>query len=327
MNIRNPGARRRQSAAALILACLAAGAFAQADFPSKPVRLIVAFPPGQATDIVARLMAEDLTRLWGHQVVVDNRGGGNSIPGTMAGRNAPPDGYTLTFATSSSIAVNPSLYAQLPYDTAKDFAMLHGAFTVPWVIVAHPSAPYSTLKDMVDLAKKNPDTLTWGYGAASLQLGAELFKIRTSAKIVGVPYKGSAPAMTDLLGAQIPLLLDTMAATLPHIKAGKMKALAVLTPQRVPQLPELPTVAELGYPGFDASGWGGLVAPKATPGAVLTKISADVRRVLQDPAMQQRIIERGAVPDLRGPKEWSQFVNAELVKWADVARRANVKAE
>jgi len=306
------------------MACVAAE---QTAFPTKPVRMIVAFPPGQATDIVARLLADDLTKVWGRQVVVDNRGGGNSIPGTVAGRNAPPDGYTITFATSSSIAVNPSLYSNLPYDPARDFAMVHGVFTVPWLIVAHPSAPYGSLKEMLALAKKSSDALQWGYGATSLQLGAELFKYRTGASIQGIPYKGSGPAMTDLLGGQIMLLLDTMAATMPHIKAGKMKALAIMTTQRVPQLPDVPTVAELGYPGFEASGWGGMVVPKATPGEVVRKISADVGRILNDATMQQRIIERGAVPDVRGPKEWTAFVNAELAKWADIARRANVKAE
>jgi len=312
---------------AAILASLGGMARAQTSFPTKPVRMIVAFPPGQATDIVARLLADELTKIWGRQVVVDNRGGGNSIPGTVAGRNAPPDGYTITFATSSSIAVNPSLYSNLPYDPPKDFAMVHGVFSVPLIIVAHPSAPYNSLKEMLDAAKKNPDALQWGYGATSLQLGAELFKYRTGASIQGIPYKGSGPAMTDLLGGQIMLLLDTMAATMPHIKAGKMKALAIMTPKRVPQLPDVPTVAELGYAGFEASGWGGMVVPKATPSAVVHKISGDVSGVLNDPVMQQKIIERGAVPDLRGPKEWTEFVNAELVKWADIARRANVKAD
>ena len=302
-------------------------AHAETTFPAKPVRMIVAFPPGQATDIVARMLAEELTKMWKRQVVIDNRAGGNNIPGTVAGRNAPADGYTITFATSSSIAVNPSLYANLPYDPQKDFAMVNAVFFSPWVIVAHPSTTYNTLKEMVDTARKSPGSLTWGYGATALQLAAELFKYRTGVEIVGVPYKGSGPAMTDLLGGQIPMLVDTMAATMPHIKAGKMKALASLSAQRAPLLPDLPTVVELGYPGVVGSGWGGLVVPKATPGALVEKIGADVRQVLNDPGMQQRILERGAVVDARGPKEWTAFVNAEIAKWADIARRANVKAE
>lgn len=305
---------------------LAAAAHAQ-EFPTKPVRMIVAFPPGQATDIVARLFADELTKQWGKQVVVDNRAGGASVPGTAAGRNATPDGHTITFATSSSIAVNPAIYSNLPYDTARDFAMIHGVFTVPWVIVAYPGAPYNTLKELVDASKKSPNTINWGYGASSLQLGAELFKLRTGAQLTGVPYRGSGPATTDLLGGQIPLLLDTVAATLPHIRSGRMKAIATMTPKRMPLLPETPTVAELGYPGFEAEGWGGMVVPKATPATIVTKISADVGRILHEPAIQKQMVDRGVEPDLRGPKEWTKFVHAELVKWSDVAKRAHVKAD
>ncbi len=315
-----------RAALALLLAIVPA-AYAQDAFPTKPVRMIVAFPPGQATDIVARLFADELTKVWGRQVVVDNRAGGASVPGTVAGATATPDGHTITFATSSSIAVNPAIYSSLPYNTARDFAMVHGIFTVPWVIVAHPSAPYSTLKELIDFSKKNPGKLNWGYGASSLQLGAELFKLRTGASLVGVPYKGSGPATIDLLGGQIPLLLDTVAATLPHIKAGKMKAIATMTPARMPLLPDTPTVAEQGYPGFSAEGWGGMVVPKATPSPVVKKISADVGRILNEPAIQKQMFDRGVVPDLRGPAEWTKFVHEELVKWTDVAKRANVKAD
>jgi len=309
------------------LALAAATVQAQEPFPTRPVRMIVAFPPGQATDIVARVFAEELTKVWGKQVIVDNRAGGASVPGTVVGRNATPDGHTITFATSSSIAVNPAIYSNLPYDTSRDFAMVHGIFTVPWVIVAHPGAPYNTLKELVDASKKNPNAINWGFGASSLQLGAELFKLRTGAQLTGVPYKGSGPAMTDLLGAQVPLLLDTVAATLPHIRGGRMKAIATMTPKRIPLLPDTPTVAELGYPGFEAEGWGGMVVPKATPGAIVIRISRDVGRILNEPAIQKQMLERGVVPDLRGPQEWTKFVHAELVKWTDVAKRANVRAD
>jgi tripartite-type tricarboxylate transporter receptor subunit TctC len=307
-------------------AIVVAGALAQT-FPSKPVRMIVAFPPGQATDIVARLLAEELTKVWDKQVVIDNRAGGNSIPGTVAGKAALADGYTITFGTSSALAVNPSLYTSLPYDTAKDFTMVCGVFISPWVIVAHPSTPYNTLREMVDTAKKNPNLLTWGYGATSLQLGAELFKYRAGIEIVGVPYKGSGPATVDLVGGQIPLLVDTMAATLQFIKNGKMKALASMTAKRAPLLPDLPTVAEQGYPDFEGSGWGGLVLPKRTPTGIVQKIGEDVRRIVSDPAVQHKMIDRGAVPDPRGPQEWSKFVHDELLKWAQVAKRANVRAD
>jgi tripartite-type tricarboxylate transporter receptor subunit TctC len=302
---------------------------AQAQYPNKPVRIIVPYPPGQATDIVARLLAEDLSKAWGHNVVVENRGGGGSIPGMIAGRDAAADGYTLTFGTSGSIGVNPSLYANLPYDPPRDFAMVNGVFLVPLMIVAHSSAPYNSLKDLVDAAKKEPGKLNWGYAGTgtSQHLTGELFKYRAGVDIVAILYKGSGPAITDLLGAQIVLLVDSLASAMPHIKSGKIKPLAMTSAQRVPQLPEVPTVAELGYPGFDGVGWGGLVVPKATPAAVIDKISAEVRKVLSDPAMQKRIIDRGAVPDPRGPAEWTEFVNAEIVKWREIVLRANLKAD
>lgn len=312
---------------AFAIAATASVARAQSEYPVKPVTLIVAFPPGQATDLVARLLADELSKMWGKAVIVENRAGGNSVPGTMAGRNAPPDGYTITFATSSSIAVNRALYAQLPYDPPNDFTMVHGVFRVPWVIVANPGVPYGTLKELIDAAKQDPGKLSWGYGATSLQLGAELFKLRTGAELVGVPYKGSGPAIADLIGGHVPLLLDTVAATLPHIRSGRMKAIATMAPTRVSLLPDVPTVAELGYPGFEADGWGGVVVPKATPSAIVNKIGADVKKILNDPAIQRQMLDRGVVPDLRGPEDWTAFVNAELKKWSDVARRANVKAD
>ena len=302
---------------------------AQGNYPTKSVRLVVPFPPGQATDIVARLLAQSLTKAWGQQVIVDNRGGGGSIPGMMAGRDAPPDGYTITFGTSGSIGVNPSLYSKLPYDPQKDFAMVNGVFIVPLMIVAHPSFPHSTLKEMVDAAKKEPGKLTWGYAGTgtSQHLTGELFKVRAAVDIVGITYKGSGPALVDLLGGQIPLLVDSLASALPQIKAGKIKALAMTTTQRVPQLANVPTVAELGYPGFEGVGWGGLVVPKTTPPALVERIGNDVRRVLNEPSMRERIVEIGAIPDPRGPKDWTQFVEAEIVKWGDVVRRANLKAD
>ena len=317
----------------MLAAALLAGVFstaqAQGTFPTKPVRLVVPFPPGQATDIVARLLAEALTRQWGQQVIVENRGGGGSIPGMMSGRDAAPDGYTITFGTSGSIGVNPSLYAKLPYDPPRDFAMVNGVFIVPLMIVAHPGSPYHSLKDMVEAAKKDPGKLNWGYAGTgtSQHLTGELFKVRANVDITGVTYKGSGPAITDLLGAQITLLVDSLASALPHIQAGKIRALAMTSAQRVPQLPDVPTVAESGYPGFDGVGWGGLIVPKATRADLVEKIGADVRHALADPVMQQRIIERGAVPDPRGPREWTAFVNAEIVKWAEVVKRANLRAD
>ena len=313
---------------AVALCAFAALAHAQG-FPAKPVRMIVPFPPGQATDIVARMLAERLTAAWGHTVIVDNRGGGGGVPGTLAGRDAPADGYTVTLGTSGTIAVNPGIYAKLPYDPLKEFAMVGGVFTVPLMLVAHPSFPYNTVRELVDAAKRDPGKLNWAFPGTgtSQHLTGELFKFRAGIDLVGIPYKGSGPGMTDLLGGQVTLMMDSLASALPHIKSGKIKAIAMSSAERVPQLPEVPTIAEAGFPGFEGVGWGGLVIPMATPKDLVEKIGGDVRRILSDPAMQTRIVERGAIADPRGSAEFTAFVKAEITKWGDIARKANIRAD
>ena len=298
-------------------------------FPSRPVRLMVPFPPGQATDIVSRMVAERLTTVWGQAVVVENRAGGGGVPGMLAGRDAPADGYTITLGTSGTIGVNPGIYTKLAYDPVKEFAMVGGMFTVPLMLVAHPTLPYNNLKELVDAAKKAPGTINWAYPGTgtSQHLTGELFKSLAAVDLTGIPYKGSGPAMTDLLGAQVKLMMDSLASALPHIKAGKIKAIAMTTAQRVPQLPDVPTVAESGFPGFEGVGWGGLVVPIATPKDIVEKISVDVRRILLDPAMQARITERGAIADPRTSAEFTAFARAEVVKWAAIAKQSKIQVE
>jgi len=316
--------------AAIVLAAsfsaLGLPAHAQGSYPNKPVRMIVPFPPGQATDIIARFLADSLTKAWGQQVIVDNRPG---VQGMVAGRDAAADGYTITFGTSGTLAVTPAVFSKLPYDPVKDYIMVSGGVIIPMIIVADSALPYTSLKELIDAAKKAPGKLNVGYGGVNntQHLTGELFKYTTGIDMVGINYKGSAAAVTDLLGGQIQILVDSLAATLPHIKSGKMKALAISTLQRVPQMPDLPTVAELGYPGFEGVGWAGIVVPKGTPSEIVEKIGTDVRRALSDPMMRERVLDRGMTVDGRAPKEWSEFVNAEIVKWREAARRANVKAD
>jgi tripartite-type tricarboxylate transporter receptor subunit TctC len=207
--------------------------------------------------------------------------------------------------------------------------MVNGVFIVPLMIVAHPSFPYNNVTELIAAAKKEPNKFNIGYAGTgtSQHLTGELFKSSAKVEMTGVNYKGSGPAMTDLLGGQIPLLVDSLASALPQVKAGKIKALAMTSAQRVPQLPNVPTVAEAGLPGFEGSGWGGLVVPAGTPPAVVAKISADVQKLLRDPEFQQKIIDRGAIPDPRGAKEWTAFVDSEVVKWGDVIKKANLKAD
>lgn len=311
------------------LALTAVCAFAHAQYPTKPVKLIVPYPAGQATDVVARLVAEELTKQWGQQVVVENRGGGAAIPGMLAARDAAPDGYTIAMGTSAAMVVNPGLFPKLPYDPFNDFILVNSLFRNPLLIVANANQPYNTLSDVVNAAKKSPGTLNWSYpGTGTTQhLSGELFKYVANVDIVGIMYKGSGPAITDLLGNQVALGVDSIAATLTHIKAGKLKPIAMTGAQRAPQLPDVPTIAELGYKDFAGEGWGGVIVPKGTPPEIVAKIGNDVRKVMTDRTLQAKFIERGLVPDASGQKEWTEFAKAELIKWGAVVKRANVKVE
>jgi tripartite-type tricarboxylate transporter receptor subunit TctC len=314
---------------AALLGILFAMSAAAQPYPSKPVRVIVPFPPGQAADIFSRMVAERLAVKWGQGVAVDNRAGGGGIPGMMAGKQAPADGYTLVVGTSGTLGVNPNIYASIPYDPLKDFAPASNIFIAPLVIVAHPSFTPSTVQDLVEAAKQQPGRIHFasaGPGTAQHMTG-ELFKSRAGIDLVHVPYKGSGPGMTDLVGGQVPLMFDSLASALPHIKSGRIKILALTTAQRVPQMPEVPTVAESGYEGFSGVGWSGFVLPAATPREIVEKVSADTQAVLREPQTIQRIVERGGVPDPTTPQQYAQFIRAELAKWGEVARTAKVKLD
>jgi tripartite-type tricarboxylate transporter receptor subunit TctC len=314
---------------AIAIAAAAAPAWSQPQYPAKPVRVIVPFPPGQAADIFARMLADRLSQTWGQQVVVENRGGGGGVPGVMAGKEAAPDGYTWLVGTSGTLGVNPSVYAKIPYDPLKDFAPASNIFIVPLVVVAHPSFAPNTVQELVAAAKKAPGTINFasaGPGTAQHMTG-ELFKSRAGIDLVHVPYKGSGPGMTDLLGGQVPLMVDSLASALPHIKSGKIKVIAVTTAQRAPQLPNVPTIAESGYPGFEGAGWSGIVLPAGTPRELVERISADIQKALGEAQLRDRIIDRGGIPDPRTPQGYADFIRAEIEKWAQVARTANVRLD
>ena len=320
---------RRIATALAALAFAALGASAQDKFPNKPVRLIVPYPAGQATDIAARIVGEALSREWGQPVVIENIGGGAAIPGLVTAKNANPDGYTLLAGTSAAMVVNPAIIDKLPYDPFNDFVLVGPVFRNPLIIVANEKAPYKTLKELVDAAKKDPGKLNWGYpGAGTTQhLTGELFKSVAGVDIQGVMYKGSAQVVQDMLGDQIQLAVDGVPAHLPHIKSGKERAIASTGSARAPQLPDVPTVSELGYPGFSGEGWGGIVAPKGVPMEIVMKVSNDLRKVLTDPAMQKRILDAGLVVDNVPRDEWIAFCKKTLVVWGDVARKNNIKVQ
>jgi tripartite-type tricarboxylate transporter receptor subunit TctC len=317
----------RRLAAALFALAFAAAAHAQ--YPNKTVKLIVPYPAGQATDLAARIIGEALAKEWGQAVVIENIGGGAAIPGMVTARGAAPDGYTLLMGTSAAMVVNPAIIEKLPYDPFNDFALIGPVFRNPLIIVANDKAPYKDVKDLVDAAKKAPGKLNWGYpGAGTTQhLTGELFKQVAGVDIQGVMYKGSAQAVQDLLGDQIQLSVDGIGPNLPHIKTGKLRALASTGSARSAQLPDVPTVAEQGYPGFSGEGWGGVVVTKATPNEVVMKVSKDLAKVMNDPTVQERLIKAGLAVDNQPRDEWIAFAKKTLVVWGDVARKNNIKVQ
>ena len=304
------------------------GAVAQG-FPTKPVKMVVPYPPSQGADIFGRMVADRLAQKWGQPVLVENRAGGGGMPGILSMKSAPADGYTLVVGGSQAITVNPNIYSKMPYDPIKDLAPISGLYIAPLVLVVHPSSGFATLGALVDAAKKDPGKLNYasaGVGT-SQHMTAELFRHTAKIDMQHVAYKGSGPAVTDLLGGQVLIMMDGVASALPHLKAGKIRALAVTTTQRTPQLPDVPTIAELGYPGFLGVGWAGLFMPAGGSSTILERISADVRAVLNEPDLHAKMIERGAIPDPSTPQQTANFVRVDTARWGEVARTANIRID
>ena len=320
---------RRIAGAVFAAAALVLGGAAHAQYPNKPVKIIVPFPAGQATDLAARIIAEALGKEWNQSVVVENIGGGAGIPGMVTARGQPADGYTLVMGTSAVMVVNPAIMEKLPYDPQTDFTLIGPVFRNPLIIVANDTVPFKNVKELVDFAKKNPGKLNWGYpGAGTTQhLTGELFKQVAGVDIQGVMYKGSAQAVQDLLGGTIPLSVDGIGPNLPHIKAGKLRAIASTGEQRASQLPDVPTVAEQGYPGFSGEGWGGVVVPKGVPNDLVMKISRDLAKVMSDPAIQDRLTKAGLAVDNMPRDQWIAFFKQTHTTWGDVARRNNIRVQ
>jgi tripartite-type tricarboxylate transporter receptor subunit TctC len=301
----------------------------QSRYPSKPVRIIVTFPPGQATDIFGRMLAQQLSHNWGQQVIVENRAGGGGIPGMVAGKMAKPDGHTMIMGTSGTLSINPHLYSKLPYDPIKDFIPVSNVVISPMIFLAHPSFVPSTLDHLVRVAKSDSGKTVLaipGQGTAQ-HLTAQLFMSRAGIRLELVPYKGSGPALIDLIGGQVPLMVDTVAAALPYITSKKVTPIAVTTARRVPQLPAVPTVAESGFAGFESLAWVGVLFPAGTSRGIVDQASGDIQKVLSDAKVRHTIIERGSIPDPRTPDSYSQFIRTETEKWAQVAKDAKIRVE
>jgi tripartite-type tricarboxylate transporter receptor subunit TctC len=312
-----------------LLAALLCASSAFAQYPTRPLRIIVAFPPGGGTDIVARLIAPRLGEIWAQPVVVENRAGASGTIGTEAAARADADGHTLFMATMGNMTANQHLYPKMAVDPLRAFAPVTKVVDVHFVFMANPSLPAGTVKEVVELAKKRPGELHYsssGPGGAP-HLAMELFKRQAGIELTHVPYKGSGPGMTDLLGGRVMMTMDSLLQGYPNIKAGKLKALAVLGPKRSALLPEVPTMAEAGVAGYSLTNWFGLVAPAGTPKQVLAKVNADVSRVLKDEEIRKKISDMGADVVGNSAEEFGAAMRAESAQWADIIRSANIKAE
>jgi tripartite-type tricarboxylate transporter receptor subunit TctC len=318
----------RTSLASLVaLLCLASPAFAQ-DYPSRPIRLIVPYPPGGGTDVIARIVQPRLAESLGQPIVIENRGGAGGAVGTELAAKSAPDGYTFLF-TLSSHTINPLLY-KLGYDVERDFLPVTMIVSVPQLIAANPGAPATTLRDMVAAAKKDPGKYAYasvGNGTPS-HIAGELLKLRTGIHMVHVPYKGGGPAVTDTVSGQVPFLFVTAPAALGQVRAGRLRPLAVTTLKRTPAAPDVPTVAEeLNLPDFEVDSWYAMFAPARTPPAIVARVQKEAARVVHLPDVKQKLLEQGADSIGSTPEELDKVVKAELKRWADVIRDAGIRLE
>ena len=317
----------QQTAVAAIVASIVtvSGSACAQEYPSRPIRLVVPWPAGGVTDVVARIVGERLGQTIGKPVVVDNKAGASGFIGTEMVAKAPPDGYTLLLVTSSTHAASPALFRKIPYDPLKDFATISQVTLAPTILVVPPSLPANTVADLVTLAKAKPGQINYAsYGSGSTaHLAAELFLQATGTSMTHIPYKGAAPAVADLMGGQVSVFFDSIPSSLPHVRSGKLKALAVTGPQRTPAAPDIPTVAET-YPGFEVTVWQGFQAPAGTPRAIIDKLNANIVKVMAMQDVREKLMNLGADPVSSTPEQFAQHIAREKQKWADVVKRAGI---
>lgn len=313
--------------AAVMLLAAADSTAAQA-YPARPIRLVVPFAPGGGTDIIARLVAQDLGQAWGQPVVVDNRGGGGGIVGTEIAAKAAPDGYTMVLC-SLGLSYAPALYSKLPYDTEKDLLPVSQVATQPFVYVVVPALGVGSMKELIALAKAKPGEIRYGSGGSggSSHLGTELLRTMTGINLVHVPYKGTGPALTAMLGGEIQVQLIGISSVVPHMKSGRMRALAVSGAKRSAAAPGVPTVAEAGVPGYAFDVWYGLLYPAGAPRAIVGKANASINDVLKSPALAQRFAAVGLEPAGSTPEAFAKLIRGEMAKWRKVVKEANIRVE
>jgi tripartite-type tricarboxylate transporter receptor subunit TctC len=319
---------RRGLFAAIAATLLPAAARAQG-FPDRPLRLLVGFPPGGVTDIVGRVVAEGMARELGQPVVVENRPGAAGNIASQQVARAAPDGYTLLLTTNASHGANPSLYANVGYDPVRDFSPIGLVASVTNVLVVHPSVPAQTVEELVALSKRQPGTLNFASpstGAAGHLVG-EMFKARTGADLTHVPYRGAAPAQADVLAGRVQMMFGTLQTVLEPVRAGQLRALAVTSRERIPQLPDVPTLAQTVIPGFSADAWFAVLGPAAMPSAIVARLNEAMRKALLDRTLRERLTQQGLTIAASSPAELGRFIEAELVKWGDAVRLSGAKAD
>ena len=318
-----------RAALTLAVACLAPlGAAAQANYPDKPVKFVVPYPPGGGTDVIARIVQERFQNTLGQPIIIENRGGAAGSLGTDIVAKSAPDGYTVLF-TLSSHTINPSFYPKLPFDTARDFEPVGTVASLPQILVANLQFPPNTIAELVALAKAKPNTLAFasvGNGSPG-HLAGELLKLRTGTQMTHIPYRGGGPAMTDLIGGQVPLLWVSIPAAAQFVKQGKVKALAVSTVKRSAAFPDVPTMQEAGVPDFEVDSWYAMFVPARTPKAIVDKLNRALNAVVADPGIREKLLAQGSEGVGGAPETLGKIVNAELVKWGRLAKEANLKAE
>jgi len=312
----------------VLLALIPIAATAQ-QWPAKPVRIIVPFPAGGGVDFIGRVMAKHLSDRLGQQVVVDNRAGSNGIIGLEALKNAPPDGYTISAASNGPLVNNLTLYAKLPYDTLRDFAPVSSMVIFPLMLVTHTSLPVKNVKDLVALARAKPGQISYsspGTGNGG-HLAAELFDSMAKVKMLHVPYKGAAPANVALLAGEVHLTYSSIPPILPHVKNGRLRALGIGNAERLGSLPDIPTIAEAGVPGYEAFSWGGMVAPVKTPAAVVTRLNKEINDILRQKDVAEQLEREGTLPMADTPEKFAAYIKADIEKWTAVVRKAGIKVE
>jgi tripartite-type tricarboxylate transporter receptor subunit TctC len=303
-------------------------AFAQAaDYPSKPIKIVVTFPPGGSADAIIRILSTRLNDKLGQPLVIDNRPGAGGNIGLSVVAKAAPDGYVLGVGAAGGLTANSSLYPQMPFDVAKDFQPITMLAAIPFVLVGHPSVPADNMQQLIAYAKSQPGKVSIGHGGngTAMHLSTALFTQMTDLKMIEVPYRGSGPAAMDTLSGQIQLSITDLAAALPHIKAGKLKAFAVTSPKRLNNLPEVPTLAESGLTGYDSTGWFGLVAPTGTPAAIIQRLHTEFTAALNDEAIKTQMRQSGMEPVATSMEGLDAYIKSETQKWAKVIRQANIK--